>query len=152
MVARVPPVMRRLVLASVVFVLLLCSARSLSAPGILQRSSPRAHAVVPAARVEILLEFNEAVDPRFSQVHVLGPQGRTLTRGGEASGDRRRLRLPLDGEGAGVYTVRWRVLSAVDGHTAAGSFVFAVGDATTLPASPAPRPPALPPLTLILAR
>src|SRR3989337_981390 len=140
MLVRVFPVIRRLVLACTAFVFLSLSAHSLSAHGILQRSSPRANGVLPAAPAELLLEFNEAVDPRFSQVQVLGPQGSTPARGGEGSGNGRGIRLPLDGAGPGVYTVRWRVPSAVDRPTAAGSFVFAVGAEAQLPASPAPRP------------
>ena len=126
------------------------------AHGILQRSSPRANAVLPAAPAEILLEFNEAVDPRFSEVEVLGPQGRRLARGDGVSTDGRRMRLGLDAAlpagGEGAHVVRWRVLSAVDGHMASGSYVFAVGAQVPVGPEPASRSPDLPPPVLVLAR
>ena len=152
MVVRVFPVIRRVVLACTLSVVLSLAADSVSAHGILQRSSPRGNALLPVAPAEILLEFNEAVDARFSRAEVIGPQGGVVARGGDVGGGGRRLRLPLAGEEAGVYTVRWRVLSAVDGHTATGSFLFAVGGGTGLPAAPVSSPPAFPPLTLVVAR
>jgi putative copper export protein/methionine-rich copper-binding protein CopC len=152
MVGRVFPVIRRVVLGSVALLVLIVGAHPLAAHGILQRSSPRANAVLPSPPERLVLEFNESVEPRFSRVEVVGPGGSVLARGGETSGDGRRLSLSLEGSGAGIYAVRWRVLSAVDGHTASGSFLFAVGEAGAPPPSPSPRPPALPPLGLVAAR
>ncbi|HEY6103582.1 MAG TPA: copper resistance protein CopC [bacterium] len=130
---------------------LLGGASAISAHGILERSSPKANAVLPGMPREIVLEFSEGADPRFSQVQVVGPQGRTIAQGGVVSGDGRLLRLAVGGGEAGVYTVRWRVLSAVDGHTASGSFIFAVGAETALPAA-RPSVSAFPPTVLIFAR
>jgi copper transport protein len=132
-------------------------ASSTQAHGILQRSSPRANAVLSASPGEIVLEFNEAVDPRFSEIRVLGPQGARLARGGEVSPDGRRLRLGLDSAppaagSEGAYVVRWRVLSAVDGHTSSGSYVFSVGAQAPVSAEPTPRAPDLPQPVLVLAR
>ncbi len=123
------PVMRRLILACAVVLLApTVTSHAVQAHGILQRSSPEANAVLPASPAEIILDFNEAVDPYFSRLEVIGPRGRSGGRGGVVSGAGRRLTLSLGATGPGLYTVRWRVLSAVDGHTTSGSFVFAVGE------------------------
>jgi len=140
-----------------VIAVMLAAPPAVRAHGILQRSSPRANAVLPAVPDEVVLEFNEAVDQRFSEAQVLGPRGGRLARGGVVSGDGRRLRLELTaGRGAaggdGAYVVRWRVLSAVDGHTASGAFIFAVGAQPAATPGPVPSAPQFPPFSLILAR
>jgi copper transport protein len=165
MVGRVFPMTRRTIFTPAVFAVtvaallavVLSTTVAVQAHGILQRSSPRANAVLPAAPDEILLEFNEAVDPRFSEAQVVGPQGERLARGGEVSEDGRRLRLSLAAgqdaaSGGGGYVVRWRVLSAVDGHTASGSFIFAVGAQAEVAPAAAPTASDFPPLALILTR
>jgi copper transport protein len=148
----VPSVIGRAVLLWALLAVVPGGAAAIGAHGILERSSPRANAVLPVAPREILLEFNEAIDSRFSQVEVVGSQGRVLARGGVVNGNGRLLRLTLGGGDTGVYTVRWRVLSAVDGHTATGSFIFAVGVETALPSSPARASAAFPPAVLVVAR
>ncbi len=147
------PVIRRLIVACVVVLLASgVTSHAVQAHGVLQRSWPKANAVLPVPPAEIILEFNEAVDPHFSRFVVIGPRGRSQARGGVVSGAGRGLTLSLGGAGPGLYTVQWRVLSAVDGHTTAGSFVFAVGESAAVPAGPAPSAAALPPPIVIAAR
>ncbi|MGH2400644.1 MAG: copper resistance CopC family protein, partial [bacterium] len=97
------------------------------AHGILQGSSPRANAVLPSSPPEIILAFNEPIDETFSRLEILGSDGRRV--GGIATVGARgtRMRAAVGPLPPGVYSVRWRVLSAVDGHTTSGAFVFAVG-------------------------
>jgi len=83
-----------------------------------------------------VLRFNEPVDTSFSTVTVLDGAGRQVSARPTFTRDGRQITVPLAELGNGVYTVRWRVLSAVDGHTTAGFFAFAVGVALAPGAEP----------------
>jgi|GEM_PF-223736 len=109
------------------------------AHGILQGSSPRANAVLPAPPVEVVLAFNEPIDGAFSRAEVLDAEGRSQGDPAQLSANGRRLRVGLSRLAPGAYTVRWRVLSRVDGHVTSGAFVFAVGEGTQ-PESARPGP------------
>ena len=90
--------------------------------------------------------FSEPVDARGSEIAVLDTTGARVDQGDTAADDANALRVAVSGIGEGGYVVAWAALSAVDGHTTRGSFVFAVGNAPlpALPdvgeASPPPRP------------
>jgi len=115
-----------------------------AAHGILERSDPAANASLDAPPRQVVLWFNEPVDATFSSATVADAQGRRVSRDAALSADRRVLQVPVGDLSSGLYTVRWRVLSAVDGHTTSGAFVFAVGQAVPTglggsePAPPAP--------------
>ncbi len=96
---------------------------------ILERSAPAAGEALAAAPRQVILRFSELLDRTFSGATVLDGQGRQIARGGPLAADPRELRVGLPELPPGRYTVRWRVLSAVDGHTTSGAFVFAVGEA-----------------------
>ena len=98
-----------------------------AAHGILERSDPAANASLDAPPRQVVLWFNEPVDATFSSATVADAQGRRVSRDAALSADRRVLQVPVGDLSSGLYTVRWRVLSAVDGHTTSGAFVFAVG-------------------------
>ena len=90
--------------------------------------------------------FSEPVEARGSEVAVLDVQGARVDNADTAADEGNGLRVTLKAIGEGGYVVAWSALSAVDGHTTRGSFVFAVGNAP-LPAladvgepSPPPRP------------
>lgn len=90
--------------------------------------------------------FSEPVDARGSLVAVLDTAGRRVDLDDTTADGSDALRVTTREVGRGGYVVAWSALSAVDGHTTRGSFVFAVGDAP-LPAlpdvgevSPPPRP------------
>jgi copper transport protein len=61
------------------------------------------------------------------------------------AGEPSALTVPLKHLPNGVYTVTWRTVSAVDGHSAAGSFAFGVGvspvSAATAPSTVGSPPP-----------
>lgn len=100
------------------------------------RSNPAADARLLRPPTEVRATFSEAPDPRGSRLEVFDTQGRAVDRGDtRASDEENGLVVSLGEIGNGGYTVAWTVLSAVDGHTTRGSFVFAVGDAE-LPALP----------------
>ncbi len=117
--------------------------RSVLAHSVIESSLPPANASLVSPPRELLLRFSEPVDAGFSTVTVLDRDGRLVSGRPVFARDNRQVTIPLTELGRGVYTVRWRVLSAVDGHTTTGFFAFAVGvalalDAESVAASGAP--------------
>lgn len=108
-------------------VVVACAAVPATGHGILQGSSPRANAVLPSSPPEVVLAFNEPIDETFSRVEILNDDGSIVAGSAQVSAGERRMRVTLPPLPQGVYTVRWRVLSAVDGHVTSGAFLFAVG-------------------------
>ncbi len=105
------------------------------AHGVLVRSGPSANAVLPTAPEQVVLWFNEPVDPVFSGAAVFDADGHRVADRSAVSGDRQQIRVDTAALLRGAYTVRWRVLSAVDGHITSGSFAFAIGQALTAEAA-----------------
>jgi copper transport protein len=104
---------------------------------VLERSEPAANASLPTSPRQVALWFTETVDRAFSTVAVVDREGKPVGLGSmRVSGDQRGLLASVGELPRGVYTVRWRVLSASDGHATSGFFVFAVGQ--TLPSGLAP--------------
>lgn len=99
-----------------------------------QSSSPAADSTVPEAPVQVSIVFGETPDPKLSSISVLDGSGTNVDAGPTAvvPGHPAELAVPLKAHlPNGVYTVRWRTVSTVDGHLAAGSFAFGVGVAVT---------------------
>jgi copper transport protein len=95
----------------------------------LESSAPAANTVVSAAPTEIALRFTEAVAERLTDVRVLDVFGERFDTGDPrvSVGDPSVVTVRLAPLPDGSYTVAWRTVSAVDGHPAAGSFIFSVG-------------------------
>ena len=95
----------------------------------LVRSEPPANAVVPEAPAVVQLWFSEEPEPRFSEIAIFTTARQRVPAGAlqVAPEDRKSLLVKLDTLPPGTYTVAWKALSAVDGHTTAGAFAFAVG-------------------------
>jgi copper transport protein len=93
-------------------------------------SAPGAGEVLGEAPGELRLVFSEPLEPAFSSVDLLASDGSAvLTAAGEVdAADPNALAVPLPPLAEDVYTVRWRNLSAADGHTSEGFFNFGVGD------------------------
>jgi copper transport protein len=87
--------------------------------------APNSSVAVPPRQIE--LWFNEPVDPAFSTVTVTDTAGRRVSGSAVLAPDGRRMAAPLERLPEGFYTVRWRVLSRVDGHATSGLFAFTVG-------------------------
>jgi copper resistance protein C len=103
---------------------------SVVAHAYLVRSSPAGRATVARAPARVQLWFNERLEPAYSRVSVRRADGRQVDAGDVRVEPTEPTRLsvgvpPLD---AGVYTVRYRVLS-VDGHVVDAEFPFTVGAA-----------------------
>ncbi len=111
------------------------------------RSEPGADATVSTAPDELRVWFTEAVRNQGSRLEVVNAAGARVDRGDGrvdmSLADRRLMRVSLPPLPDGVYTVRWRTVSADDGDQADGTFRFTVRGATSTPA-PTPTPTAPP--------
>jgi copper transport protein len=118
---------------------------------LLQSADPAPGSTLASPPAAIRLTFGEVPDPRLSSIRLLDKGGASVVSGPATSlpGDRKSLQLAVGSLPDGVYTVAWRTVSAVDGHVAAGSFAFGVGEtpppvsATTPPSASAGSPPAI---------
>lgn len=96
----------------------------------LERADPAPGTALDQPPRQLQLFFSEAVDGSFSRVQLLNGQRDGVDRGDShvAPNDPRSLVVSLpDQLPNGVYTVAWRTLSAVDGHTVNGAFPLIIG-------------------------
>jgi copper transport protein len=95
----------------------------------LRTSDPAAGSVFDVAPTAVRLTFFEVPEPSLAVIGVSGAPGSSFATGGPAAvpGDERTLVVPVRLPARGVYTVTWRVVSGVDGHSTAGAFSFGVG-------------------------
>ncbi len=122
-------------------------AGSAAAHALPQSSSPSPGQVLQTAPKTITITFGERPDPALSSIDVLDAHGASVAAGpaSASSTDPLTLQVAVTPLPAGVYTVSWRTVSAVDGHRATGSFSFGVGvapsaasGASTVSAGPSP--------------
>ncbi|MCV0402473.1 MAG: copper resistance protein CopC [Chloroflexi bacterium] len=93
-------------------------------------SSPAPGSTLPEPPTEIRLVFSEPLETQFTSLDLVTDDGTAvLERGGliDPADPFALVATPPELE-PGVYTVRWRTLSAADGHTAEGFLAFGVGD------------------------
>jgi copper transport protein len=111
--------------------LILCAGLAAASPAaahsLIERSSPPANSALDVAPRQVSLWFNEPVDPAFSTATVTDAAGHRVSDRAVVASDGRRMSVGLQQIDRGFYTVRWRVLSTVDGHTTGGAFAFTVG-------------------------
>jgi len=119
----------------VTMVALLLPAAPASAHAVLVTASPRLGTVVPSAPEQVVLQFNEPVEPITDKILVLGPDGKRADAG-PATLDDATITIPLRPGGPnGTYLVSYRVVSA-DSHPIPGGYTFSVG-------APSAHPPTL---------
>lgn len=104
-------------------------------------STPAANASLLAPPPDLTMTFSEAVDPATTSVELLDDLQHPVAAVGAAEVDPTGLvvTVGLPRLDPGVYTVSYRVTSAVDGHVSAGIWAFLVDPTGTQP------PPAIPP-------
>jgi copper transport protein len=92
-------------------------------------SDPVAGATLGASPKAVRLSFSEHPAPSLSAIRVVDASGAAHQIGlpRQVAGDSLSLEVPVRRLERGVYTVAWRVASAVDGHSTAGSYAFGVG-------------------------
>lgn len=106
----------------------------------LASSTPQDGATVKSAQ-QVVLTFNEDVNPDFVAVRVTGPDGSETAGAPRVDGPVVTQALAAAAP-AGEHTVTYRVVSA-DGHPVAGTVTFTTTQAPA-PASPSPSPSASP--------
>lgn len=102
-------------------------------------SDPVAGVALGDTPTAIRLTFTEKPEASLSVIRVLDTNGaqRQLGPVEPFAGDPLSLTVRVRRLGHGVYTVTWRVVSAVDGHATAGAYAFGVGISPTGAATPA---------------
>lgn len=102
-------------------------------------SEPAAGAVFDDPPTTVRLKFIERPEPSLAVIRVSGGEGTSYATAPPAPvpGDDLTLAVPVRLPEQRTYTVTWRVVSAVDGHLAAGSFTFGVGVVPAELAAPA---------------
>jgi copper transport protein len=133
-------------------VLLLVAPIPAAAHSQLVSADPSPGQVLTAPPTEIRLTFSEQVALDFSAIQVLDRGRHRLDTGPvtQPNGDPLRLRVAVTPDlKSGVYTVVWRVVSAVDGHLTESRYAFTVlvaGEPTPTPGAE-PTPPVIAPET-----
>jgi hypothetical protein len=122
---------------------LLTDAPVASAHSVLMSSIPAKDSALTAAPAQVVLEFNEPLSRGFTELSVIGPDGKSHWETGAATitGDKLGNGLRPLGP-TGRYTMSYHVISA-DGHPVSGSVPFTLTvagpkTATPLPASAIP--------------
>ena len=135
-----------LVLAVGLAVTAVAGAGAASAHATRIASDPVENAELTEAPQRVSATFNEALQPEFAAMTVVGPDG-NLWSTGEPQVDGAVISVGVRPLGpTGTYTVNYRVTSA-DGHPVSGSWSFrltAAGTGTPGPSASAPTAPATP--------
>jgi copper transport protein len=92
------------------------------AHAVLLASSPHAGEILGTAPGVVTLRFSEPLEARSSTVTVSDPASASFTGAASGAG----MVVPLTTNLPGSYVVKWRSVSAEDGHTVTGSFEFSV--------------------------
>ncbi|MEX2108246.1 MAG: copper resistance protein CopC [Solirubrobacterales bacterium] len=92
-------------------------------------ADPGLGATLGVAPDAVRLSFSEQPEASLSEIRVLGSGGAEEQRGSPRSvgDDPLTLEVPVRRLPRGVYTVSWKVFSAVDGHATIGAYAFGVG-------------------------
>lgn len=119
----------------VVLSLVAVQPRTADAHANLMQSDPPAQSSVSRAPDQVQLVFSEPVEPRFIEVSVLDRDRNRVDAGDAqlAAGTNDTVVASLGDVPPGVYTIAWRVVSTVDGHTTRGLVPFNVGDPGAVP-------------------
>ena len=115
------------------------AATPVSAHANLAQTDPPAQSVLSRAPSRVQLVFTEAVEPRSIDIQVLNAQRQRVdAKNAALSGNTNDTIVAGLTESLpdGVYTIQWKVTSAVDGHTTQGLVPFTVGDPGAIPDAP----------------
>ena len=117
-----------------------------SAHANLADADPAPNSVLESPPSRITIWFTEPLEPSFSTIEVLDSQGTRVDNDDSAVDPRDPTVMYVtvpDDLPNGTYTVAWRNLSTVDGHTIRGTFFYSVGEPLSAQASDLPSEPAL---------
>jgi methionine-rich copper-binding protein CopC len=113
-----------LLVAALVLIAVPLTATAATAHAGFVSSNPEPGAELGSAPGVMILRFSEPLNERLSRAEVLSPDGRRFEGTPDSAGD---IVIRLTTSAQGVYEVRWKTVSTVDGHTLEGSFEFGVG-------------------------
>lgn len=115
---------RPLIFAAALLVATAASALAHSYP---RTMSPAAGSTVATAPRDVVIDFTEALLPKFSSMEVVNAAGRRVDRDDAhlAPGNSRQFIVDLEKLAPGTYTVIWRATS-IDTHQTHGSYRFTV--------------------------
>ncbi|MCL4559830.1 MAG: copper resistance protein CopC [Chloroflexi bacterium] len=124
----------RLFLATLAIIILATTLPgTVSAHAEVIRSYPPDNSVVKQAPKQVQLWYSEAVAVNFITIQILDIQGQTVpTTSHRDNTDPTLVVIDLPTLGSGLYSIKWKVLSAQDGHFAQGLIVFGVGEGINL--------------------
>lgn len=105
--------------------LIIMAGTAARAHAVLEHAEPRVGSTVPTAPPEVVLSYNQKLEPAFSSVEVSDASGARVDLG-KPRISASVMRVGLKQLPPGTYRVHWQVLS-VDTHTTEGSFSFHVG-------------------------
>ena len=134
------------VVALVIAALVLSRPDLASAHANLADADPAPNSVLEAPPSRITVWFTEPLEPSFSTIEVLDSQGTRVDNDDSAVDPRDPTVMYVtvpDDLSNGTYTVAWRNLSTVDGHTIRGTFFYSVGEPLSTQPSDLPSEPAL---------
>ena len=126
------------ILALVIVTLVLSRPDSASAHANLADADPAPNSVLDTAPSKITIRFTEPLEPSFSAIEVLDSRGRRVDNDDSAVDPANPTVMSVtlrDDLPNGTYTVAWRNLSTVDGHTIRGTFFYSVGEPLSVASS-----------------
>lgn len=109
------------------------SVATLGAHSSLRLADPLEGATLGDSPTIIRLTFSERPEASLSEIRVLDASGVAYQDGRPSTdaNDPFALSIPVRKLTVGVYTVNWRIVSAVDGHATTGAYAFGVRVAPT---------------------
>src|SRR5258708_689535 len=119
---------RRIGLSALVLAFALARPTPSAAHAGLRLSDPIEGVALGDSPSVVRLSFSEAPEPSLSSVQVFDPNGGAHHVGSArlAPDDPMSLLVNVRPLERGVYIVRWRTVSAADGHASAGAYAFGV--------------------------
>ena len=93
-------------------------------------SDPAANSVLENSPERVTIRFTEPLEPALSNIQVFDTQGIRVDEGDSAvsPSDPLVMSVSVESLADGTYTVAWKNVSTVDGHSRRGAFVFSVGE------------------------
>ena len=108
---------------------LLLPVNPVAAHAFLESSEPAANAILPTAPQTVTLTFTEPLETSYSRAELFDQTGAAVPGVTSTVGsDPRSMSVVIPpGLANGTYSLLWRTLSTVDGHTAQGYLPFTIG-------------------------
>jgi len=116
--------MKHILFPVLMFALMLLGSAAAHAHAHLDRATPAAGSNLGSAPKEVVLNFTESLEAKFSRIEVRSAAGARVDDG-KVTVNGSSMRVGLKSLAPGTYRVTWRVLS-VDTHRTQGSFSFTV--------------------------